>query len=235
MVHRVVIYAGQSQVGGISSSSVPGGIPNSGVRFWRYKIAPLPVQDNVTQALKVTTAAELGGGGAVDIHGPALQLGTDLLAGGWTDLTIVNCWRNGSYIRHWADGAAQLYWRNMTSLLYGAMPANTSPYFYFIWDQGESEAQDTDPTFKNEWASKYTTIHSDLQTLVGQNLLRLITPVRAGLSGTWTTEMHDTIQPGVADATVSQDDCPVEADNIHRSPIGNNTVGARWASYLLSL
>jgi len=233
VTHRIIILSGQSNTNGIESSP-PGGIPTSSVRFWRRNILTGPA-DATVQQLKVTTAAEQGGGGAVDIHGCELQLGLDLVAGGWTDLTIVKCARNGSYIRHWADGASQDYFSFLTSTLYGAMPAALAPVFYFIWNQGEAEAQDSDPTFKNEWASKYTTIHTDLETLTGQSLLRLIVRVRSGLSGTYTTEMHDTIQPSVADHLFNVDDLAVLGDNVHLSAASQNTLGSRIASYLLSL
>jgi len=226
------MYAGQSQVGSTTSTAVPSGIPDSNVGYWRAKLGAQPLRDAVKQALKVTTAAEYSG--ASDIAGAALQMGRDLYTGGWTELTIVQVWANGSYARHWEPGAVQDYFSMLTSTLYGAMPATLRPRFYFIWDQGESEAQDADAQYKNEWAAKYTAIHSALQTLCGQTLARIIIPVRSGLTGAHTAEMHDTIQPSVADYTVSQDSATT-VDGTHRDSPSNNALGSALATLLLTL
>lgn len=225
-----VILIGNSQSNGLgpNSGSVPVGIPSLAVRYWLRVPNDSGTNDNAFRDLDVRLSD--------DTHGPELQLGLSLLAGG-LNVAIVKCARGNTFLSSWVpgqfDGDAMLSEvTDAKAALVTAFPGYSTRW-HWITVQGESEAKDATETAALAWGSNFDLIRAGLEAIVGP-LNPLIQKTHSSLgSAPWIGTVQAQ-QASKAWRLYNADAYTQSGDLTHFPAATYNSFGADMAAILLA-
>lgn len=224
---RIVILAGQSNIEGQFTLNVPVGIPTSAVRYCRWPTAETTDHDTGPIDLQVYTDGHFG---------CECQLGLDLLAAGWTDLTILKICRDGGSLLDftWPSGQFSGRWR----AVFGAgRPATAVSKAYLVWGNGEAEAAEVTEDSALAYGSRYNVLHAQTEALVGRSMPKILVRFPHPGADPEIVPWADTVRAQIettADHMIDIDDLATDG-NLHLLQSGQNTMGSRIATVLLGL
>lgn len=231
-MNRFILMLGQSNTRGVSSGPPVGDYSSLGIRFFRHNTGTTNgTNDHIDDALTTLQVTNT----PTPNHGLELQLGLDLVAGGWTgsDITICKCSIGGQLLTAWKFDGTSAGSAKLVSSIALTRPQGPTRY-YVIVNQGENEAVAGAETDALAWAGRMRRIRANLSSLFGARVYLLGIQTRNPITGASWEPTVQAQQLAACDDVVNIDDTTDVGDGLHTNSAGQNTSGSRAAVKLLA-
>lgn len=226
----VLFVAGQSNAEGMSTDSVPGGVPDATIPEFQFSFGKAKALQqeaflSVAPAFDGTLSHELCAAKALQAAGRRVA--------------VIKITHGGTYISQWdPTGPGVPYVKKFelaVSLLAKEFPSGTAFDFRWVWDQGENEAKLGDPEVTAAWPGRLAALRAAFEGVAKQPLDPYIVITWSPRYKKASMDAVRAVQTSIASPGHAIDSygSAFGADMIHRTGAADCLIGQAYAEKIL--